>query len=168
MPKTHTPYLALYGPLHGHCCKSSILTYIIPFHTNNIPLQPERISRKIPGNGPVEDLTSLAIQCNADSAPAKLHAPAAAGSTVTLRWTLWPESHMGPVITYMARCPDTGCQNWTPSASDKVWFKIKEGGREGTSNVWADVSSSSCLFPFPFCISSPLRGQLFLKPRVCS
>jgi len=82
---------------------------------------PDRISRKIPGNGPVEDVTSIDLQCNgyqgSGSAPAKLHAPAAAGSKVTLRWTLWPDSHMGPVITYMARCPDSGCTNWNPGNS---------------------------------------------------
>lgn len=80
-------------------------------------IQPDRISRSIPGNGPVEDVTSIDVQCNTDAAPAKLHATAAAGSAVTLRWTLWPDSHMGPVITYMARCPDTGCQNYSPGTS---------------------------------------------------
>lgn len=110
-------------------------------------------------------MTSLAIQCNADSAPAKLHASAAAGSTVTLRWTIWPDSHVGPVITYMARCPDTGCQDWTPSASDKVWFKVKEGGREGTSNVWAAVSFLSFIFFlfFSFFFSCSLRS-IFTYP----
>lgn len=88
--------------------------YMDPYMGNN---KPQRISRSIPGNGPVEDVTSLAIQCNADSAPAPLQAQAAAGSTVTLRWTLWPDSHMGPVLTYMARCPDSGCQNWSPGSS---------------------------------------------------
>lgn len=62
----------------------------------------------------MEDVTSIDIQCNKGAEPAKLHASAAAGSEVTLNWTLWPESHMGPVITYMARCPDTGCQDWSP------------------------------------------------------
>lgn len=81
---------------------------------DNTRVQPDRVSRSIPGNGPVEDVDSLAVQCNADSTPAKLHAPAEAGSTVTLNWTLWPDSHVGPVITYMARCPDTGCQDWMP------------------------------------------------------
>ncbi|EAQ87479.1 hypothetical protein CHGG_04098 [Chaetomium globosum CBS 148.51] len=98
--------------------------------------QPERVSRSIPGNGPVEDATSIDVQCNAGSEPAKLHAPAAAGSDVTLNWTLWPDSHVGPVITYMARCPDSGCQDWSPG-TEAVWFKVKEGGREGTSNTWA-------------------------------
>lgn len=82
---------------------------------------PERISRKIPGNGPVEDVGSIDVQCNGYTAggqegsePAPLHAPAEAGSSVTLYWTLWPESHMGPTITYMARCPDKGCDAWQP------------------------------------------------------
>ncbi|KAM0561546.1 hypothetical protein ACHAPJ_003430 [Fusarium lateritium] len=104
---------------------------------------PKRISRPIPGNGPVEDVTSIDVQCNGYTAggvkgsqPAALHAEAKAGSTVNLKWTLWPDSHVGPVITYMARCPDTGCDAWEP-ASQKVWFKVQEGGREGTSNTWA-------------------------------
>lgn len=71
------------------------------------------------------------------SSPAKLHATAAAGSTNSLHWTLWPDTHMGPVITYMARCPDTGCQDYMPGDA-AVWFKIKEEGREGTSDVWGD------------------------------
>jgi len=77
--------------------------------------QPQRISRAIQGNGPVENVTYADLECGGDtvhgiigSKPAPLHAPAAAGSTVNLRWTLWPDSHQGPLITYMARCPDTG------------------------------------------------------------
>ena len=56
---------------------------------------PERISRAIPGNGPVEDLDIIDIQCNgytaggaAGSSPAALHATAEAGSSVTLFWTV--------------------------------------------------------------------------------
>lgn len=56
---------------------------------------PERISRPIQGNGPVQNVTSADVQCGGDSAdgivgssPAALHAPATAGSDVTLYWTL--------------------------------------------------------------------------------
>lgn len=84
-------------------------------------MQPDRISRAIQGNGPVTDVTLIDLQCGGDTAdgvvgsePAVLHAPATAGSTVTLYWTLWPDSHVGPVITYMGRCPDTGCQDYLP------------------------------------------------------
>ncbi|TDZ71709.1 Polysaccharide monooxygenase Cel61a [Colletotrichum trifolii] len=113
---------------------------------------PQRISRAIQGNGPVEDVTSIDVQCGGYTAggvvgskPAPLHAPAAAGSTVTLRWTLWPESHVGPLITYMARCPDAGCNNWQPGTA-AVWFKVKEGGRSGTSDTWAAT---------PFMVGNP-------------
>lgn len=83
--------------------------------------QPERISRPIQGNGPVTDLTLIDLQCGGytdggivGSEPAPLHANATAGETVTLYWTLWPDSHVGPVITYMAACPSTGCQDYMP------------------------------------------------------
>lgn len=84
-------------------------------------LQPDRVSRPVQGNGPIEDLTLIDLQCGgytaggiSGSEPAALHAQAAAGSTVSLRWTLWPDSHVGPAITYMARCPDSGCDDWLP------------------------------------------------------
>ena len=134
---------------HGYVDNATIggleYTFYQPYsdpYTNPLP---ERVSRKIPGNGPVEDLTISDVECNgyagggeAGSAPAALHAPAEAGSTVSLYWTLWPESHVGPLMTYMARCPDAGCQDWEP-AGEAVWFKIHEEGREGTSNNWASV-----------------------------
>ncbi|KAL6850776.1 hypothetical protein ACO1O0_007902 [Amphichorda felina] len=105
--------------------------------------KPERISRAVPGNGPVQDVSLIDLQCNGytdggnpGSSPAPLHAPAEAGSTVTLWWTQWPDTHMGPVLTYMARCPDSGCQDWLPG-DEAVWFKVQEAGREGTTDNWA-------------------------------
>ncbi|KAH8890334.1 cellulose-growth-specific protein [Thozetella sp. PMI_491] len=103
---------------------------------------PLRISRKITSNGPVQNITSIDLQCGGISAkgvngsqPAPLHAPAAAGSTVNLKWTLWQVTHMGPVLTYMARCPDTGCQDWLPG-TQPVFFKIQQDGRHSTDQVY--------------------------------
>ncbi len=82
---------------------------------------PARISRKLTSNGPVQNVSSIDLQCGSISSegvvgsePAPLHAPVQAGSAVTLRWTTWPDSHMGPILTYMARCPDSGCDHWQP------------------------------------------------------
>jgi hypothetical protein len=61
--------------------------------------------RKIPGNGPVEDITSIDIQCNGGAEPAALVQNIAAGETIDLHWTTWPDSHKGPVITYLAAAP---------------------------------------------------------------
>lgn len=110
---------------HGYVNKATIggaeYEFYIPEQDPYMDPAPERVSRPIPGNGPVEDVDSIDVQCNGytaggmeGSSPAALHAAAEAGSTVTLYWTLWPESHMGPTITYMAKCPDEGCDAWEP------------------------------------------------------
>lgn len=106
----------LHGSIHGSQQGESV-TKTSNQQCVNKPPQPARISRSIPGNGPVENLSLIDVQCNTGATPAPLHAPAEAGSTVTLRWTLWPDSHMGPVLTYMARCPDTGCHSWSPGTA---------------------------------------------------
>lgn len=59
---------------------ASYLPYSDPYKS---PV-PDRITRKIPGNGPVEDVTSIDIQCNQGAVPAALVAPVAAGSAVAL------------------------------------------------------------------------------------
>ncbi|KAF9270473.1 glycoside hydrolase [Marasmius fiardii PR-910] len=101
---------------------------------------PQRIVRKIPGNGPVEDLNLIDVQCNGytaggfQTAPAPIVAPVTAGSQVALNWTLWPDSHKGPIITYMARAP-SDITKWSPGNS-AVWFKVAESGKD-SSGVWA-------------------------------
>jgi hypothetical protein len=83
--------------------------------------KPQRISRPIQGNGPVENVSLSDLQCGGytaggapGSSPAALHAEVAAGTEVKLYWTLWPDTHVGPTVTYMAKCPDTGCNDWMP------------------------------------------------------
>ncbi|KAL8791227.1 MAG: hypothetical protein Q9213_000184 [Squamulea squamosa] len=44
------------------------------------------------------------IICHKDATPGELYATVAAGSTVQLQWSEWPESHHGPVIDYLANC----------------------------------------------------------------
>ncbi|CCO34976.1 hypothetical protein BN14_11597 [Rhizoctonia solani AG-1 IB] len=99
---------------------SGTYTGYLPYSDPYTSPAPERVIRKIPGNGPVEDLTSIDVQCNgwssggaAGSAPAAKLAVAAAGTQVALNWTTWPESHVGPVITYMARAP-SDITKWSP------------------------------------------------------
>ncbi|KUI56468.1 Polysaccharide monooxygenase Cel61a [Cytospora mali] len=133
---------------HGYVTNGTIggkyYEFYQPYEDPYTSPTPERISRPIQGNGPVEDVTIQDIQCGGylaggvnGSSPAALHAPATAGSDVTLHWTLWPSSHYGSIITYMARCPDTGCQDYMPY-DNAVWFKIKEGGLiDKTTNEWA-------------------------------
>ncbi|PGH00569.1 hypothetical protein AJ79_08172 [Helicocarpus griseus UAMH5409] len=65
------------------------------------------------------------IICHRGSEPGQATAEIAAGGTVELQWTEWPESHHGPVIDYLANC------NGDCSAVDKTaleFFKIQESG----------------------------------------
>lgn len=95
---------------HGYVNNAPIggtnYTFYQPYTDPYTSPVPDRVSRAIQGNGPVTDLTYQDLQCGGDtvngvegSSPAALTATAAAGSTVDLYWTLWPESHVGPSIT---------------------------------------------------------------------
>lgn len=96
---------------------------------------PERIVWAFPtaGNGPVEDVSSSDIVCNKAATAAKLTAPIAAGKDVTFFWTTWPESHKGPVMTYMANC-NGDCSAADPTALS--FFKINDAGLN-SDGTWA-------------------------------
>jgi hypothetical protein len=76
------------------------------------------------------------IICHKNAKPSPFTAKVAAGGKVDFQWTAWPESHMGPVITYMANC------NGDCAAVDKTalkFFKIDEAGYDASSKSWAAV-----------------------------
>ncbi|PSN60111.1 glycoside hydrolase family 61 protein-like protein [Corynespora cassiicola Philippines] len=152
---------------HGYVSNATIggkeYQFYQPYQDPYMSPKPDRVSRPIQGNGPVEDVAISDVQCGGYAAggiegsePAALHAEAAAGSEVDLYWTLWPESHVGPVITYMAKCPEAGCNDYMPG-TDAVWFKVQEGGREGTSNNWAATplmkAGGIVTYTIPECIT---------------
>lgn len=83
------------------------------------------------GNGPVPDFTTKDITCNQNAQPAKLVADVNAGADVTFYWTTWPESHRGPVMTYLANCGGD-CSSVDPSSLS--YFKIDHAGYE--DGVW--------------------------------
>lgn len=110
---------------HGYVTNGTIdsesYTFYQPYTDPYTSPTPERISRPIQGNGPVTVVTWDDIQCGGDladgidgSSPANLTADVTAGSTVNLYWTLWPTSHVGPTITYMARCDNDDCASYMP------------------------------------------------------
>ena len=65
------------------------------------------------------------IICHKGATPAGTSAKVAAGGTVELQWTDWPESHHGPVLDYLAKCSGS-CSN--AEKSSLKFFKIDEGG----------------------------------------
>lgn len=113
--------VAAHGYVNTALISGTTYTFYQPYSDPYMNPKVARISRPIQGNGPVENVAISDVQCGGyaaggapGSAPAALHADVAAGSDVKLFWTLWPDSHVGPTITYMARCPDSGCNAYMP------------------------------------------------------
>lgn len=59
--------------------------------------------------------------CHRSATPGKGHLRVAAGDTITLQWTPWPESHHGPISDWLAPC-NGPCQN--VNKADLRFFKI--------------------------------------------
>ncbi|ROT39600.1 glycoside hydrolase [Sodiomyces alkalinus F11] len=76
------------------------------------------------------------IACHKSGRPANNAAVVSAGSSVTLQWDTWPESHKGPVIDYIAPC-NGDCSSVSPGSLSFV--KIAESGLLEGSNPghWA-------------------------------
>lgn len=77
------------------------------------------------------------ITCHKNATPGQAHATVAAGGTVELQWTAWPESHHGPVIDYLAKCSEE-CE--TVDKDTLEFFKVDQGGLVDDSTVpgtWA-------------------------------
>ncbi|GAB1319430.1 hypothetical protein MFIFM68171_09640 [Madurella fahalii] len=49
------------------------------------------------------------IICHKVARPGQEYVNVRAGSNITLQWLTWPESHVGPIIDYLAPCPSSGC-----------------------------------------------------------
>ncbi|KAF5093889.1 hypothetical protein D0Z03_002256 [Geotrichum reessii] len=111
---------------------------------------PERITWSFfgAGNGPVPDFTTKDIVCNKNAKPAALVADVKAGAKVTFYWTVWPESHKGPVMTYLANCGGD-CRTVDPSSLS--YFKIDHAGYENgewiSDKIIANNNSYSLTIP---------------------
>lgn len=80
------------------------------------------------------------IICHKNSSNAQAYGTVSAGGTVEFQWTAWPESHHGPVITYIADC---GGDCTTVDKTALMWTKIDAGGLvDGTTapGTWASDS----------------------------
>ncbi|KAK3699017.1 hypothetical protein LTR37_016621 [Vermiconidia calcicola] len=72
------------------------------------------------------DYNKASIICHIDATPGTTSIPVKAGSAIDLQWTTWPDSHHGPVISYLARCGGGDCSKVNPGSLK--FFKIAESG----------------------------------------
>ncbi|KAL2269010.1 hypothetical protein VTJ83DRAFT_3856 [Remersonia thermophila] len=87
-------------------------------------------------NGFVEpnDFGTSDIICHKSAKPGGAHVTVAAGDKVTFFWNDWPESHVGPVIDYLAAC-NGNCETVNPGSLR--FFKISGAGYDQAARQWA-------------------------------
>ncbi|KAG9222230.1 hypothetical protein CCMSSC00406_0006527 [Pleurotus cornucopiae] len=162
---------------HGYVQEVTLDTTVhsgyLPYSDPYYPTPPQRIVRKIPGNGPVEDVSSIDVQCNGwaaggfTTAPAPIYGTIEAGKQVKLDWTTWPDSHVGPIITYMARVPSgVDITEWSPGTA-AVWFKVAESGKTADGKWAATDGLYANDHIYTFTVPARLRpGQYIIRHEI--
>ncbi|KDQ53476.1 glycoside hydrolase family 61 protein [Jaapia argillacea MUCL 33604] len=124
---------------------------------------PQRIVRKIPSDGPIEDAKSANISCNAGGETGTpVVAEVAAGTTVTFDWSYWPSDHLGPVSTYMTSC-NSNCSSFDVSGAK--WFKIDAAGYD--NGQWASAKLIADNFLWNSTVPEALApGQYLMRHEI--
>ena len=112
-------------------------------------------------NGFVSDPTSNDIVCHKGGVPGSTSVTVAAGSTITMNWDTWPESHAGPVIDYLAPVGDFA----GISPTSLQFTKIAEAGLSG--GQWAAIELIRNGNTWPVTIpSSVAPGNYVLRHEI--
>jgi cellulase len=82
------------------------------------------------------ELSGPDIICHINAKPAASAATVAAGGSLDFQWTTWPDSHVGPMLTYVAKCDGDSCA--TADKASLKWAKIEEAGF--VDGKWAAIS----------------------------
>lgn len=76
------------------------------------------------------------IICNKNAANANTTASVSAGGTIDFYWTPWPESHIGPILTYVANCGEGADACSTVDKTTLEWVKIDEAAIDLATQTW--------------------------------
>lgn len=68
-----------------------------------------------------------------------------------MTWTTWPNSHIGPTMTYLAYCPN-GCRDPSVNITTLSFFKIHQDGLRDDATWFTDrflKNNSTVTVPIP-------------------
>lgn len=114
-------------------------------HMGNVPENPPignaSIIRQIDAVSPVLGTDNPFLTCGQGAPLAADVASAMPGDAVTLWWRggdlqNWPHN-TGPIMTYMASCGDTPCNQY--NGSDAQWFKISQLGQQSDGTWYQSI-----------------------------
>jgi cellulase len=116
-------------------------------------------------------LSSPDIICHLNATNGHLTADVTAGTTITVRWSDWPEAHWGPVLDYMARCSNSDCT--TVDKAKLKFFKTAELGQltrgtvPGQPGYWANNELRDANFTWNITIPANLApGSYVLRHEI--
>lgn len=137
------------------------LDYYYQKGSNNIPEHNGWYAENL-DNGFVEpnNFGTADIICHKNASPegsSDSLAKVAAGGTVEFHWTAWPDSHVGPVITYVA--PYTG-DIASVKKEDLKWTKIQADGF--ANGEWAAKAMIADNNTFPVTVPSSLKAGKYV------
>jgi cellulase len=105
------------------------------------------------------DVTKIA--CHKDATAGAKVAKVKAGGKIDIQWNTWPESHVGPVLDYLAKVDGAT----TATTKDLSFFKINQGGFE--NGEWAAskliANNNTWSLTIPESIAS---GQYVLRHEI--
>lgn len=107
------------------------------------------------------------ITCHNGATPGTTTIPVTAGSSIDLQWSTWPDSHHGPVISYLARCNNGDCTKVDKSTLN--FFKVDAGGLESDTTVpgtWATDKLIANNNTWTMTIPSGLSGHFVLRHEI--
>ncbi|TCD67718.1 Fungalysin/Thermolysin Extracellular metalloproteinase 5 [Steccherinum ochraceum] len=119
--------------------------------------------RRVNDNGPIATVNDPQLSCG-QSDKASVVADANPGSVVEFQWTSgWPHV-LGPIITYLAECVDTTCDQF--DSRNGSWIKIHRLGRKADNTTWyqADVAANK-----PISVTLPTNikpGQYLIRHEI--
>ncbi|KAF7312304.1 Cellulose-growth-specific protein [Mycena indigotica] len=135
IPAMLSSLLALTALLPSALAHGGVLSYNIGGTTYqgwspyNTPTGQTTIQRPWATYNPILSATDPTLACNDDGTAGALQLTAAAvpaGTKVIAYWNqVWPHPY-GPMLTYLAQCPSSGCTG--VNASTLKWFKIDQSG----------------------------------------
>nr|GAT60280.1 predicted protein [Mycena chlorophos] len=105
---------------------------------------PPSVIRQVDTNSPVTSVSDPNLGCGPNAQLAQEVAPANPGDAIAVYWvsTEGPWFHnVGPMLSYLANCGTTPCTEF--EASQAMWFKIEQVGRDPGSTAWAQASMNS-------------------------
>lgn len=107
------------------------------------------------------------ITCHKEATPGNTVITVAAGSSIDLQWSTWPDSHHGPVIDYLARCNNGDCTK--VNKADLNFFKIDAAGLTSDAappGIWATDKLIANNNTWTVKIPSNLSGNFVLRHEI--